>query len=236
MRIPEPPPLDSRTRALIDAARSGHEPNELNRARVRKGVEVKLAAGIGLALAPVSTALAGAAKITLAVATVGTVVGAGIYALPRVKHHAPPPAVVAPHPRVVAAAPAPPPAPEEKPAPAVVAPAPRRRPHPAPAAPIDNASALAEETQLLGAANTALAHKDVASALALLEDYDRRPGAGVLGEERTVTGILTMCAAGKADAARAEARHFRARWPRSPLAARVDGSCVGEARPGRASP
>jgi len=36
-----------------------------------------------------------------------------------------------------------------------------------------------------------------------------------------------MCAAGKTDAARVEARHFRARWPRSPLTARVDGSCVG---------
>lgn len=103
----------------------------------------------------------------------------------------------------------------------------RRHVRPAPAAPVASASALAEETSLLGAANTALAHRDVASALALLDDYDHRPGAGVLAEERTVTGILVMCAAGKTDAARVEARHFRARWPRSPLTARVDGSCVG---------
>ena len=44
-----------------------------------------------------------------------------------------------------------------------------------------------------------------------------------------MTGILASCAAGHVDAARAEARHFRARWPRSPLAARVDGSCAGAA-------
>ncbi|HYU65940.1 MAG TPA: hypothetical protein VEK09_04255, partial [Jatrophihabitantaceae bacterium] len=64
----------------------------------------------------------------------------------------------------------------------------------------------------------------------LLEDYDRRGGAGILAEERTVTGILALCAGGHLDAARAEARHFRARWAHSPLAARVDGSCVGPTR------
>src|SRR5262249_3316178 len=122
-----------------------------------------------------------------------------------------PPAPVAPH--------------VERPAPV------RRHARPAPAAPVESASALAEETSLIGAANTALAHHDVASALALLDDYDPRPGPGGPAEERTVTGILAMCAAGKPDAARAEARHFRARWPRSPLTARVDGSCVGPARP-----
>jgi len=112
--------------------------------------------------------------------------------------------------------------------------------HRAPAAPapvpVENVSSLKEETALLGAANAALARGDVKRALSALDDYDRRSGSAVLAEERTVTGILASCAAGHVDTARAEARHFRARWPRSPLAARVDASCAGPAGPARSSP
>jgi hypothetical protein len=237
MATQDPPGLGPQTRELIAAARGAHDPNELNRARVRRGVEVKLAAGLGLALGPTASALAGATKVTLVVAAVTTVVGAGAYKTGLLKFQGTPAPVAARAPRSISA-PAPradatPPAPVA--APERLAP-PRRHPRPAAAAPAPSASALAAETSLLGAANTALAHRDVASALALLDDYDHRPGSGILAEERTVTGILTMCAAGRIDAAHAEARHFRARWPRSPLAARVDGSCVGTARPPHAAP
>jgi hypothetical protein len=229
MRFSEPPALDDETRALIAAARGAHEPSEISRARVRRGVEVKLAAGLGLALAPASTALAGATKVTLVVAALGTAVGTGVYTM---KTREPKPAPVVAKPRPVAAARPVVPPPVEKPAPAASAPAPapRRRAYAVAPTPEVSASALAAETALLGAANTALAHRDVKSAIALLQDYDRRGGPGVLAEERTVTGVLVSCAAGRPDAARAEARHFRARWPRSPLAARVDGSCVGSER------
>jgi outer membrane protein assembly factor BamD (BamD/ComL family) len=98
----------------------------------------------------------------------------------------------------------------------------------APAPVVESASALKEETALLAGANAALGRGDVKRAQALLADYDRRPGSGVLAEERTVTGILASCAAGRLDVARVEAQRFRARWPRSPLAARVDGSCAGK--------
>jgi hypothetical protein len=227
MRIDEPPALDEEARRLIAAASGADEPSEIARARVRRGVDVKLAAGIGLVLAPASTALAGATKMTLVVAALGTAVGTGVYTY---KHlpAAPVPVVAKARPthaRAIAPAPVEKPAPAEKPAP----PAPRRRVHAVAAAPDVSASVLAQETALLGAANTALAHRDVKNALALLEDYDRRGGPGILAEERTATGILALCAAGRLDAAHAEARHFRARWPRSPLAARVDGSCVGPA-------
>jgi hypothetical protein len=227
MRFSEPPPLDDETRALIAAARGVHDPSEISRARVRRGVEVKLAAGLGLALAPAATALAGATKVTLVVAALGTAVGTGVYTL-KAREHKPAPVVAKARP-IAAARPVVPPPPVEKPAP-VAAPAPRRRPHAAAPVPEVSASALAAETALLGAANTALAHRDVKTAIALLQDYDRRGGPGVLAEERTVTGVLALCAAGRPDAAQAEARHFRARWPRSPLAARVDGSCVGSER------
>jgi hypothetical protein len=246
MKFLEPPELDADMRSVIDAARGGHEPNEMARARVRKGVEVKLAAGIALAVGPASSAFAGAAvKVTAAVVAVGSVVGAGVYVVPKVVSkpaavHAPAPRVTAPPPPSVVA-----PEPVEV-VPAVAPPhrAPvKRRVAPAPAAAVvESASSLKEETALLGGANAALARGDVARAQMILREYDRRPGAGsggsggLLAQERMVTGILASCAAGQTDAARAEARQFHARWPRSPLASRVDGSCAGKADPARSVP
>lgn len=234
----EPTELDAEMRAVIDAARIGHEPNELNRARVRRGVEYKLAAGIALAAAPASTALAAVAKVTAAVVAVSAVVGTGVYVYPRyiAKQDVSRPAA---HVEVVQVAPRAPAAPPLPPmdAPAVVVDAPsvapvrapgKRRVAVAPAPVIESASALKEETALLAGANAALGRGDVKRALALLDDYDRRPGSGVLAEERTVSGILASCAAGRVAAARTQAQSFRARWPRSPLAARVDGSCAGK--------
>ena len=239
--LPHAPDLDADTLSVIDAARGGYEPSELSRARVRKGLEVKLAAGIALAVGPAAatSAFAGAVKLTAAVVAVGSVVGAGVYVYPRM---AAKPAPVKAAVTRVAVRPAPvvtaPPVEIEAPAPVVMprAPAKRRAPVAAPPVPVENVSSLKEETVLLGAANAALARGDVKRALSLLEDYDRRPGAAQLAQERAVTGILAACAAGKADAARAEARQFRARWPRSPLGARVDGSCAGIADPTRLKP
>jgi len=240
----EPPDLDADMRGVIDAARGGYEPNEMARARVRRGVELKVAAGIALAIGPASSAVAGVLKVTAAVVTVGAVVTAGVYVAPRymAKHTSarPPATHVATRPAPVVA-PAPP---AEIEIPAPMPPAPRAHiKHRAPVAaqaavPVENVSSLREETSLLGGANAALARGDVKRAQSLLQDYDRRPGAGsaVLAEERAVTGILAQCAAGHSDAARAEARHFHARWPRSPLAARVDGSCAGSDAPSRTVP
>jgi len=228
-------PLDADMQSVINAARGGHEPNEMARARVRRGVELKLAAGIALAVGPTASAFASAAKVTAAVVALGTVVGTGVYVYPRLAAKHAPGRPAATH---VAARPAsvePVVAPVEVEMPAPVAPhvmRPHVKHHAPVAAPpvvVENISSLKEETALLGAANAALARGDVKRASALLEDYDRRPGASQLAEERTVTGILAACAAGHGDAARAEARHFHARWPRSPLAARVDGSCAGGA-------
>jgi hypothetical protein len=235
----QPPELDSDARSVIDAARGGHEPNELARARVRRGVELKLAAGVALVVGPATSAFASAAvKVTAAVVAVGAVVTAGAYVIP---HYQSKPAPV----RAPAARVAPPVAVPVEVVP-IEAPAPVAPPrhvaikHRAPAAPtpvpVENVSSLKEETVLLGTANAAIARGDIKRALSALEDYDRRPGSGLLAEERTVTGILASCAAGKVDTARAEARHFRARWPRSPLGARVDASCAGPSGPSRASP
>jgi hypothetical protein len=242
MRILQPPELDTDTLSVIEAARTGHEPNEMARARVRRGIEIKLAAGIALAIAPATSAFAGALKVTAAVVAVGSVVGAGVYVVPR--YVSKPTPVRAPAPRV-AAHPAPAFIPEAPPAeiavPERVVTPPRapskRRVAAAPApAPVENASSLKEEIALLGAANAALGRGDFKRALSLLDDYDRRPGAGLLSQERMVTGILAACGAGRVNTAREDARQFRARWPRSPLASRVDGSCAGSADPARPTP
>ena len=242
MRTRQPPDLDADTQSVIEAARTGYEPSEMARARVRRGVEIKLAAGIALAVGPATatSAFAGAVKLTAAVVAVGTVVGAGVYVYPRVASK---PAAVHTQAAKVAARPAPvvqaPPVEIEAPVPVIMPPrAPAKRRAPVAAAPVavENVSGLKEETALLGEANAALARGDVKRALSLLADYDRRPGAAMLSQERVVTGILVSCAAGRTDAARVEARQFRTRWPRSPLGARVDGSCAGAADPSRLKP
>jgi hypothetical protein len=234
-----PPELGAEARAIIAAARDVHQPNELSRARVRRGVEIKLAAaGLGLLVAPATSALAGALKVTLvAVAVGGSVVG-GFYAVPRVlrrqvhapaAHHelarapiAPAPILPAIEPAVLSVADLEPPA--EVPPPPVV------RVHRRVARAVEanpDASDLAGETALLSAANAALARHDVAHATALLSAYDRQRAPSLLGEEREASGILVACAAGRPGAARIAAARFRTRWPRSPLRARVESSCAG---------
>src|SRR5262245_33408329 len=190
MKFNEPPDLDGDVQSVINAARGGHEPNEISRARVRRGVEIKVAAGIALAVGPASSAFAGVAlKVTAAVAVVGSVVGAGVYVYPRYVSKPAPARPAAAH---VAARPAPavsvPPAEIDVPAPVVTPPRAhikRRAPVAAPPAPVENVSSLKEETALLGAANAALGRGDVKRALSLLDDYDRRPGSGsaLLAEE-----------------------------------------------------
>ena len=103
----QPPELDADTQSVIDAARGGHEPNELARARVRRGVEIKIAAGVALVVGPASSAFAGAIKVTAAVVAVGAVVTAGAYVLPKYSSKPAPVRPVAAHVAPVASAPAP---------------------------------------------------------------------------------------------------------------------------------
>src|SRR5262249_44917695 len=159
MKMLEPPEMDADMRSVIDAARGGHEPNEMARARVRRGVELRLAAGLALAVGPTASAFASAAKVTVAVVAIGPAGGAGVYVYPRFS------AKPASRPTVqhVAARPArvEMPAPAEIPAPAP-APVPSRphvkhhAPVAAPPVAVENVSSLKEETALLGAANAAL--------------------------------------------------------------------------------
>jgi hypothetical protein len=245
MKLGGPPELGAEARALIASARDAHQPNELSRARVRRGVEIKLAAaGLGLLVAPATSALAGALKVTLVAMAVGGSVVGGFYVVPRVlRRQVHPPAArheiarapIARAPIAPAIEPALPTVADLEP-PAEALPPPvvrvRLRARVAPAVEVNpDASDLAGETALLSAANAALAHHDVAHAAALLSAYDRQRAPSLLGEEREATGILVACAAGRPGAARIAATRFRTRWPRSPLRARVESSCAGRVDP-----
>ena len=92
------------------------------------------------------------------------------------------------------------------------------------------APALGPELAALRKANVALRKGDPQQALKILERSDAGATSG-LSEERSLTRILALCQAGKQAAAAAEARRFFRRFPGSPLAARVRGSCaVSKAR------
>lgn len=225
--------LGPEERSLIAAASTAHIPSEVQRARVRRGLDAKLAAGVAAPLLAGSTALAMTGKVGIAIALVAAV-GAGaayfvtVRPVPRVMpaqvHHAAAP--VAP-----AATPAPSPAaasvdpPRENARPTSARPRSLvRRQEASPTPPAD----LAGELALLTQVSAATKRGDITQAGELLRAYDQRFPSGKLAEERAVAGILVLCAAGHTQTARAEARRFIERWPRSPLVARVRSSCAAE--------
>jgi hypothetical protein len=85
---------------------------------------------------------------------------------------------------------------------------------------------LADETELLRAASSALARKDARHALALLDAGTRRFGTGKLGEERDAMHVLALCELGRTTQARREADAFATAHPSSILLARVRAACA----------
>jgi hypothetical protein len=223
-------------RSLIAAARDGHAPSESQRARVRKGLNAKLAAGVAAPLLATTSAMAMVGKVGVGVALLAAV-GTTAYVTTSGRDHKVVPAQIRPTP---VPAPAARPAPLPGPIPAVVpdespnaerpstarprTPAVRRAP--VPSAPADLAGELALLTQI----SDATKHGEVARAERLLADYDQRYRSAQLAQERAAAGILLECAAGRPALAQAQARRFLERWPRSPLVARINSSCVAEAK------
>jgi hypothetical protein len=216
--------LDEDARTVIAAGRDGQEPTELARARVRRAVQLGLASGVSTFGRP-RVELPSSAKVVAALAVAGTVAAGAWYAHERSaprptmrpaagSTQAPP---VVPTPRITAASPLPSGAPE------VASPTPSR----APRIPPGRTDELAAEIALLSQVNVAINSGQAERAFALLSEYDHRYSPGVLREERAAAGVLALCAAGRADAARSAAGRFEKRWPRSPLLARIGGSCAG---------
>ncbi len=228
--------LKPEERSLIAAARDAHDPSDAQRARVRNGLDVKLAAGVAAPLLATSSAMAMVGKVAAGVALLAAV-GTTAAHVATSGHKTSPHQIVsaqtpapAPAPVPAAAAPAPPSAPSVLPSepqpspPRPRAPAPRRAP--VAAAPSDLSGELALMTQI----SDATKRGEVARAERLLADYDQRYPAAQLAQERAAAGVLLECAAGRTAVARAQARRFLERWPRSPLVARINTSCAGEAK------
>jgi hypothetical protein len=215
--------LDEDARAVIAAGRDGHEPTELERARVRRAVQAGLASGVAT-LGPPRLRLPSSAKLVAALAVTGTVAGGAWYAHERT---APPPPAMPVGPRAVVPTPPVPVASAVPSAvPEVTQPAPSRAEERA-ARPPSGSEELAAEIALLAQVNVAINSGRAGRAFALLREYDRRHSPGVLREERAAAGVLALCAAGRVDAARSAADRFEKRWPRSPLLGRIGGSCAG---------
>jgi RNA polymerase sigma-70 factor (ECF subfamily) len=72
---------------------------------------------------------------------------------------------------------------------------------------------------------------EAAAALAALDQHARLYPNGFLAEERAGERVLALCDLGRTAEASEAARAFLARYPRSPLAVRVKGSCAAPSNP-----
>lgn len=84
-----------------------------------------------------------------------------------------------------------------------------------------DASAIAEESRLIGDARLALRANDASTALSLLERAERRFPRGILTQERSALFVEALARAGRRDDAVARARSFLNAFPTSPHASRV---------------
>jgi hypothetical protein len=101
----------------------------------------------------------------------------------------------------------------------------------APTPPTAAPTTLDAETQLVRAGVGALHAGDPAGALAAFDQHARLYPSGFLAEERSGERVLALCDLGRAADASEAARAFLAVYPRSPLAARVRGSCAATSNP-----
>jgi hypothetical protein len=230
--------LDSRARAIVEAARDADNPTPSDRDRIKRAVLVQLAAGAVATTAAASTMTVGM-KVGLAVLAVSLVGGgtAGVWKL-RASHDAAGVATRAPMRKVAVqggtAAPVEIPVMVE----------------PAASAPVENrarrgdksrklagpgareSERLADEDQLnaevavLKRAREELRLGRPAQALEALLEYDRRFGKGVLGEERQAMAAIAACQARPGPSARAQAQAFVLSSPKSPLLERVRAACI----------
>jgi outer membrane protein assembly factor BamD (BamD/ComL family) len=99
----------------------------------------------------------------------------------------------------------------------------RRSPTVAPAS--SSGVAIDEETQLMNGAHLALAAGNTDQAFSLLYEQATKFPKGKLATERELTHMRTLCRAGKAAEARAEAASFLARHAQGPLAERAKAAC-----------
>jgi hypothetical protein len=235
--------LDSRARALIDAAREGDQPSRADRDRIKHTVLLRAAAvGATASIAGAATAgtLSVAAKVG-AVVLVATLAGGGtvgVIRLREARHAASPSRQQTAHARTVIAPKVErmmPEAPAEA-VPEMVVPArpeskvhraekPRKLAEPAP--PESNAEDhINAEVTVLKRAREALRVGHPAQALRALAEYDRLFGRGALGEERQAMAAIALCQVKPGPASSTQAEAFIRSAPASPLVERVRAACI----------
>ncbi len=223
-------------RAILEAARRLDDPTSVDRARVRRSLFARVAAGGATVLVTSSFSATVTAKIVLPIALV-VAAGAGASVWWRAHLEGPKAAVAASS--VRAAEVAPPLSPEVPTAAAEpdlaagpVAPARRRAvtamtPKAADRPPTTTRR-LEQETEVLTRVNEALRGDDSRRCLALLDEYDRRFPDGLLREEALATRVIARCRLTPGAGARQDALAFLRQHASSPLTSRVRESCAPE--------
>ena len=92
------------------------------------------------------------------------------------------------------------------------------------------AASDAEELLLIRQAAQALRDQQPALALTLLQSHAERFASGILVQERSGLTVIALCALGRLDEGRALQAQFLASSPNSPLAGRVRVACEAPAR------
>lgn len=90
-----------------------------------------------------------------------------------------------------------------------------------------DATSIERDNQRMLDAKEALAAGDAAGALAITEEHARLFPGSALADARSALRIEALCALGKREQARGEARVFVDARPGSPVTARIERSCVG---------
>lgn len=237
--------LKPEARSLLQAARGAESLGHQDRARIKRRVLMQVAVVGGSATVGGGAVAMSLTKITLLVTTVAAL-GGGAVSVWAWQRSRPTPVAATSRPTVKAAESelVPPetaptvtmPRAEEAPA---VRPEPVRheaakntaRRSPPAAAPTAEVADLRpvepldRELRVLRQAQDDLRAGLPAQALRRLQDFDRRFGAGSLGQERQAVAAIAQCQASPGPAAQARAQAFLRSTPESPLVARVRSAC-----------
>jgi len=238
--------LSPEARSIIEAARGGDEPTPQDRTRIRSSLIVRVGAGMAAASAATSAesgaAAAGAAKAAapllagfipkgiIVLSAVGAIgIGSYVANKPSIPPAAQQTAIAAPITSFSATS-------EAESAPVVgTAEAEDEEPvHEAISVPAaatvevheDAAPNLAAEVESLREAHTALREGRADEAMDVLQRDAAPSDVSGLEQERAAMRVFALCRLGKSEEARTHAAAFLARWPKSPLAARVSEACV----------
>lgn len=218
--------LEAKTQRLVELGRHGHDPSAQDVDHLWAALSGKLGAtstAAGTAAAGKTAGVSLGAKAALLVAPVLASVGVAWLVArtePVVDAPRPAPAAVAPAPEPQESAPAT--SAQVRPESAVM---PRKPPPASTTAKVTRAPRLQEEAALLAGVQRALRSGQPSSALAELDRYDREFGGGALRAEADAARVLALCAALQRAQARAAAKRFVQRYPKSPSAARVRDAC-----------